>query len=317
MLRTAIPKTLRPVLLAADIAPTARTLPESNLDQAALLLIASNEDGASLHLMEVALSLGIQTAFIPLETLMESSLLFWMQAAGQRSSHPAIYYRSAGTVQQDLAQCISVLEMLLPAYPGMVVHRSTRGSKNISKPWQAGIIRRAGPEVRVIPTQLLRSVKPNPCLDQIIKSVSSERSQVVRSDDTRLVQNDILAAPAQYQTRLVGCNIRVHVCGEVTIAIQINTEALDYRYLDADHRSLELITLPPEITAWCCRATMLENLEFSGIDLFRDEADQYWCFEINPMPGYHFYEQQLENHDRKPPISIAILNYLRLVIQPQ
>ena len=38
--------------------------------------------------------------------------------------------------------------------------------------------------------------------------------------------------------------------------------------------------------------TVLLGLSFSGIDLKRTPQDDWYCFEVNPSPGYSYFEEQ-------------------------
>jgi glutathione synthase/RimK-type ligase-like ATP-grasp enzyme len=48
------------------------------------------------------------------------------------------------------------------------------------------------------------------------------------------------------------------------------------------------------------------GLVLSGIDLRRTPDDEYYCFEINPSPGFIFYERNTGQ-----PISEAVARLLR------
>jgi glutathione synthase/RimK-type ligase-like ATP-grasp enzyme len=51
-------------------------------------------------------------------------------------------------------------------------------------------------------------------------------------------------------------------------------------------------------------ATALE-LPFAGIDLKITPSDEVFCFEVNPSPGFSYFE-----HNTGQPIALAIARYL-------
>jgi glutathione synthase/RimK-type ligase-like ATP-grasp enzyme len=115
-----------------------------------------------------------------------------------------------------------------------------------------------------------------------------------------------LPHPVQVQPRIQGDNIRVHVIADGVFACSIATDTIDYRY--GSEPVMRPTSLPPEVKKWCVHMTRVEGLRFSGIDLIRDRAGGYFCFEINPMPGYDYYERRAFADSR--PISAALAREL-------
>jgi glutathione synthase/RimK-type ligase-like ATP-grasp enzyme len=129
--------------------------------------------------------------------------------------------------------------------------------------------------------------------DVIYKSLSGMRSIVRRMDDEHLARLPLLATgPTQFQAFIPGENVRVHVVGERLFATRVHTGAVDYRYARQDGFELEMEAagLPPEIEAACLRLSQRLGLLFAGIDLKETPEGDYYCFEVNPSPGFTFYE---------------------------
>lgn len=182
---------------------------------------------------------------------------------------------------------------------------------NGSKPYQAQLIGAAGFETPV--TLVTNDVRQVLNFEQehgelVYKSTSSVRSIVRPLDDAARRRLPLLAhLPVQFQRRERGTDVRVHVVGDRILAAQAVTEAVDYRYASRDGEPLELraTALPEDVAARCRRLARLLGLPFCGVDLMR-RADGTWvCFEVNPSPGYSWYEQQADL-----PISDALVAWL-------
>ncbi|CAL2105027.1 RimK-like ATP-grasp domain-containing protein [Tenacibaculum sp. 190524A02b] len=177
-----------------------------------------------------------------------------------------------------------------------VVNRHSKMFSNSSKPYQAQIIKRYGlktPNTLITntPTEAIAFHQKHGAI--IYKSISGVRSIVKEFDplDTERLEK-IRFCPVQFQKKLSGFDVRVHVIDKEVVATKINTTGVDYRYARKDGGTTELETfaIPETIKNACINVSAALQLDFSGIDLrFTDEGDVY-CFEVNPMPGYSYYE---------------------------
>jgi glutathione synthase/RimK-type ligase-like ATP-grasp enzyme len=113
--------------------------------------------------------------------------------------------------------------------------------------------------------------------------------------------------PTQFQEWVDGVDIRVHVVGHQTFATELVSAASDYRYARRSGHTVtaEAIELPPRIEAACKRFASDAGLMVAGIDLRRTPADDFYCFEMNPSPGFLFYERATGQ-----PISEAVARLL-------
>jgi glutathione synthase/RimK-type ligase-like ATP-grasp enzyme len=167
---------------------------------------------------------------------------------------------------------------------------------NMSKPYQAQIIANAGfytPSTCITNTKEEALAFKKEKKDIIFKSISSTRSIVKELNDTKSSNlKKLQYLPTQFQQKLNGQNIRVHVVGDVLFATIIKSNKVDYRYAKSEggETVLEEIFLPKAIEKKCFNLAKQLELPFCGIDLFLTDDKQYYCFEVNPSPGYSYYE---------------------------
>jgi hypothetical protein len=193
-----------------------------------------------------------------------------------------------------------------------VLNRPGAGASNGSKPYQLRAIAAAGffvPTTLVTndPDQVEAFVREHG--EVIVKSTSGIRSRVRRvgsADAARLA--DVTTCPTQFQRRVPGDDVRVHVVGTEVFAVEVASEADDYRYARAQgHRDpvLTEIGLPEEIAARCRDLSKRLRLPVAGIDLRRTPDGEWYCFEVNPSPGFTYYESMTGQ-----PIAAAIAGLL-------
>jgi hypothetical protein len=189
------------------------------------------------------------------------------------------------------------LSIWLDLTPALVLNRPREMALNYSKPYQAAMIEAAG---FAIPETLL-TTDPAAVRDfrqthgaVIYKSVSCVRSivsQLRPEDETRL--DNVSWCPTQFQRRITGPEVRVHVIGGEIFASEIVSNADDYRYAPLSGDSLEIrpYDLPADCAAKC--RSMAEAMGFiiAGVDLRCDNGTWY-CFEVNPSPGFMYYQEQ-------------------------
>ncbi len=181
-------------------------------------------------------------------------------------------------------------------YPG-VLNKPASGMSNFSKPYQLGIIdlRYIHKPYEII-TNDMRSMGAKKDTRWIKKSICATRSIVNIHKQSAKIGFE----PVLLQEYLVGINIRVHVIGLKYSASQIIANAVDYRY--AKKIRQKDIVLPTKIAKECIDIARQLDLPFAGIDLIYAQK-KYWILEVNPAPGYHFFE------NNKKSISKALLAY--------
>ena len=183
------------------------------------------------------------------------------------------------------------LKAWLDASDALVINRSDASATNNSKPYQLAQIRQAGfaiPETFITnePDAAREFLARNP--ESIYKSVSGVRSIVRRVGEMQRASiDDVRWCPTLFQRVVPGTNYRAHVIGDEVFAVRIASDQLDYRY---GQTSMTAITLPREIEQRCRELTERLGLYFSGIDLMLTPEGEWFCFEVNPSPGYPYFE---------------------------
>ncbi|MEJ7809755.1 MAG: hypothetical protein WKG32_04985 [Gemmatimonadaceae bacterium] len=214
----------------------------------------------------------------------------------------------AGRVGAALDDMLLVVAELTPA---VVLNRPDAMASNSSKPYQYSPIRSVG---FAVPDTVI-TTSPDAAREfvarhgsVIYKSVSGVRSIVgeLREVDTARL-SEVRWCPTQLQERIAGIDVRVHVVGEELFACEVRCEAVDYRYAHrTGHRvTLSRCQLPDDCAERCIALARATRLPLAGIDLRRTEEGAWYCFEINPSPGFTYYQ-----HATGAPIDAAIAKLL-------
>jgi len=224
-----------------------------------------------------------------------------------------------GAVQIMYSELDTGLMVLFEDLPCAVVNRVGGGMSNNSKAYQALLVRQSGlltPPTLVTndPQAALRFYED--CQGEVIyKSLSGIRSIVRRLEPEQLGRLPLLRhGPAQFQAFIPGVNVRVHTVGDQLFATRVHSEAVDYRYGSREGRKTEMepATLPPAVAESCLQLARRLDLLMTGIDLKETPDGDYYCFEVNPSPGFLYYEQYTGQ-----PISTALADLLQNGARPQ
>jgi glutathione synthase/RimK-type ligase-like ATP-grasp enzyme len=180
------------------------------------------------------------------------------------------------------------LSAWLELTPALVVNRLAAMASNSSKPYQGRQIRSFGFQV---PDTLI-TTEPAAALEfwerhgpVIYKSISGVRSIVSRLTPTAVNRlKDVKSNPVQEY--IPGTDIRVRRRDDGTPA-RLSTRRLSCTAAGGtvDFRSYDLRkniwTMPQADGIWASMA---------GIDLRRTPDERWYCFEVNPSPGFTFFE---------------------------
>jgi glutathione synthase/RimK-type ligase-like ATP-grasp enzyme len=174
----------------------------------------------------------------------------------------------------------------------VVVNRPSAMASNSSKPYQSELIKNCGflvPDT-LITTDPDRVTKFHDEHGQIIyKSISGRRSIVSKVNDFDLARlAELEACPTQFQEFIPGVDYRVHVLGTQVFCCRIVSDADDYRY--ASGTTIMRCELATGIQERCKVLAKRLGLRFAGIDLRETPDGQWFCFEVNPSPGYTFFD---------------------------
>jgi glutathione synthase/RimK-type ligase-like ATP-grasp enzyme len=265
----------------------------------------------------------------------DSTLEGWIETDGWRldlDEVTGVYARYLGTEGRVLPPGVapasapamyfehdSGLMTLLEDLPCPVVNRLAGGMSNSSKPYQALLVRRCG----LLTPSTLVSNDPEAVRvfydrhrgEVVYKSLSGIRSIVRRLQPEQLDRLPLLRhGPAQFQAFVPGENVRVHTVGDRVFACRVRTEAVDYRYgaREGQEVTIEPTAVPPAVEQACLRLAGELDLLFAGIDLKQTPDGDYYCFEVNPSPGFLYYEQQTGQ-----PISAALADLLQHGLRPR
>jgi glutathione synthase/RimK-type ligase-like ATP-grasp enzyme len=173
--------------------------------------------------------------------------------------------------------------------PALVINRPWAEATNHSKLYQAMRIAKAG---FAVPESLVTNDRDHARAfaarhgSLIYKSMSAVRS-VVRELDVAALDRIRDMGPVLFQRRVKGANVRVHVVAEWTAACAIASDAVDYRYGAA---SAEPCTIPDDIAARCVALARDLGLAIAGLDLIAGEDRRWYCLEVNPNPGFSYYD---------------------------
>ena len=223
-------------------------------------------------------------------------------------------YTKLDTRSPARLQCQQLHEALsrwIEIAPIRVVNKVRPMGSNSSKPYQAQLLLK---NEFLVPETLITS-DPDIARDfceqhekVIYKSISSVRSivQIVSQEDLDRL-NMIRWCPTQFQEFIAGENLRVHVIKNRVFATSIKTDAIDYRYSGRQGHKTQLFSenIDDGLADRCIKLAEQLNLPFVGIDLKITPSGEVYCFEVNPSPGFSYYESGTGQ-----PISEAVAEYL-------
>ncbi|MBD2412112.1 RimK domain-containing protein ATP-grasp [Nostoc calcicola FACHB-389] len=181
--------------------------------------------------------------------------------------------------------------------PAFVINRPSAMAANGCKPYQLEQIRSLGFKV----PKTLVTTDPEAVRafwqhhgNVIYKSISGIRSKVSRLGAEHLERlENVSWCPTQFQEYIAGRDYRVHVVGTEIFASEVISQADDYRYAAQEDESTEIRAchLPEEVEQQCRVLAKAINLPLCGIDLRRTPGGEWYCFEVNPSPGFTYYQQ--------------------------
>lgn len=184
--------------------------------------------------------------------------------------------------------------------PALVVNRLSAMASNNSKPYQSSVIRSMG----FMTPRTLITTNPNAAREflerygsVIYKSISGIRSIVSRLTPEHMERlDDIQYCPTQFQQYIPGTDYRVHVVGKEIFCSKIITDADDYRYASKTGNAVEIrpCDIPENFARKCRLLTETLDLVVAGIDLRLTPDGQWYCFEVNPSPGFTYYQQSTD-----------------------
>jgi glutathione synthase/RimK-type ligase-like ATP-grasp enzyme len=181
--------------------------------------------------------------------------------------------------------------------PAVIVNAPAASVLNNSKPLQSQKIRHYGlrvPETLVsTDPQAVREFEME-CGTVIYKSTSGIRSIVRRLRKEQFPNLDAVGnCPTQFQRYIPGHDLRVHVIGNSLYALLIQSNCDDYRYASREggHVTAREVKLDLATAASLRKMVQEMGLLVAGIDLRETPPGELYCLEVNPSPGFTYYEQ--------------------------
>jgi glutathione synthase/RimK-type ligase-like ATP-grasp enzyme len=177
-----------------------------------------------------------------------------------------------------------------------VVNRPKNLKPNNSKPYQLSLTASINTFSGIFPKTYITNVASRlrggfqHKADKIIfKSISGVRSIVdALSSRPEEVFDYVEACPTQLQNKIVADNLRVHVVGEEVFAARIKSNGVDYRYSE---REIQQEMISDELKSQSINLVKKMGLVFAGVDYLVDDSRESHLLEVNPSPGYSFYER--------------------------
>lgn len=211
---------------------------------------------------------------------------------GQRIELEAVH----GVYVRPLAAAVGEIDRVLHDWTDVaphasVVNRPVAMTANACKPFQLRWIERHG--FRVPDTILTTSIDALQVFRErhrevIYKSISGVRSIVTRLDGERDLSN-LRYCPTQFQEFVAGTDVRVHVVGDSLFACAVESDSDDYRYPRAEAPSLRALDLPAAVALRARAMAADMGLAVAGIDLRVTPEGEWYCFEVNPSPGFSYF----------------------------
>jgi glutathione synthase/RimK-type ligase-like ATP-grasp enzyme len=238
----------------------------------------------------------------------------WLAVGGHRLGLERIgawYLRPGNQADARAATTAATLLSVAGGLSGTVVNRPAAGRSNHSKPYQCTLLAAAGLST---PDTLVTTDPPaaREFLSRhgriVFKSISGVRSIVTAVDAAGAdLLDDIGHGPVQLQEWVDGLDIRVHIVGDRWFATAVESNVTDCRYgRDRLAPVMAPYNLPKRVGDRLVAVANGMGLLVAGVDLRRTATSGWYCLEVNPSPGFTFYEDHTGQQ-----ISAAIAALLR------
>lgn len=237
----------------------------------------------------------------------------WIESRGRRvaiNNLRGIYIRPGKPLSGAARKASMVLLAIVSQLQAVLINHPAAGSSNSSKPYQLGLIAQGGftvPETLVTTDPVAARVFLREHGRVIYKSVSGIRSVVATlemKDEARL--EDVRSGPVQLQEYVEGLDVRVHIVGTRWFACSVRSSSVDYRHADTTPELCEF-ELPENVGERLRALVQSMNLLVAGVDLRLRSDDSWVCFEVNPSPGFTWYEESTSHQ-----IAEAIADLLQI-----
>ena len=145
----------------------------------------------------------------------------------------------------------------------------------------------------------------------IVKSLSGVRSDVIDEKVfSDLDKSSLNHLPILFQHKIIGRDIRVHSLNSRFYAKVVlrKKSTQSYRYQTHKDNLCDYLMSKP-LKKICHELLESEQLNLAGIDFIIDEYKNYYCFEVNPGPGWSAYHA--DEDTRTDCFLLRIMDYLK------
>src|SRR6266508_5223609 len=296
-----------------------------------ILIIGYIGDSTSRHILEVTQGAGVKFSFLHLKDYYSNGYLRHFSSEESRtrvhaagvtywiSEFSGIYQRlmlptPSHVSKRQWPKVVSRfagLNAALQSTQIKIVNIPQSGWENMSKLLQSYLLMRKG---FTVPLSLTTSIISDYQTfrqhgETIYKSNSGVRSIVDNVDEVEKDRLQFLEnCPVLFQRRIVGKDVRIHVVDDSVFAVEIESDAVDYRYYRTKGTYSHLRaceSCAPQIAELCRSYAKERGIVLAGFDFKVDEAGNWYCLEMNPSPGFETYDHVLEGR-----IGKRVLEYL-------
>jgi glutathione synthase/RimK-type ligase-like ATP-grasp enzyme len=228
-------------------------------------------------------------------------------ARGDDSRRLATGAQGDSALRRHAAALDETFAAFLDVTPALVVNPPAAMASNGSKPYQLGLIHAldfSTPDTLVTTDPAAVRAFLAQHGEIVYKSTSSVRSIVARLNPSELDRlADVVWCPTQFQEYVPGRDYRVHVIGDAVFCSEILSDADDYRY--GEDAQIVASAVPIALEAKCRALASSLGLHIAGIDLRLAHGGDWVCFEVNPTPGFTYFETATQQ-----PIASALATLL-------
>ena len=269
-----------------------------------ILVWGSRDDTPVARMLDTLAERGAEVCHVDEEALptlrydltFGTSLEGWIEVRGRQVAIDEIrgaYVRPGeAAAGAPRAAATTLLAAVASLHDAVVINPPSAGRSNASKPYQLELIARGGfavPDTLVTtdPSAARKFLRKHGRL--VYKSLSGIRSIVATLDTSQEARlDDVRTGPVQLQEYVDGLDVRVHVVGERWFGCSVRARGADYRY--AGGAELTEYDVPETVGTRLVSLCRSMDLLVAGADL-RLRPDGTWvCFEVNPSPGFPWYE---------------------------
>lgn len=263
-----------------------------------ILLLSSRNDKTIEYLSQyINEANGHATNYYWEDFVDDSQRVFSEFSCAARNS-TGVYVREPAEFDMVIQLVIDAVYCFLKSHPNAIIPKGN--SSNWSKFYHYTSLKKHIEEYGLnfsLPDTCIGTTVPENKLNthDVYKPSSNMPGVAVRSNNMlRYPYNTASPTPFVAQREIIGVEIRAHVLDDQVVSMQLlrsNDTALDNPVMC----SCKQVTLPDHIRYGLLTLTNAEGLRLSGIDLFKDHKNKYWLLEVNPMPGYHSFDQYSVN----------------------